>query len=433
MYQRLLQEGLERQLTLRKQMEELMKQKFQQQQQLANELFGQRQQHQQPTNGPTNPTTEPRPIPPPPITEHPTTPMPPQDTFSVEHGTLPPVDMGEPSEEVGSDGMSWSDGIVGDHQTSNGQQQPQNTFGNGPASFPGFSQPGTLNLRRWRASKQKTESLVNQCMSQSGITTPLPQILESQDIEVFKTSVKSPVVGPCIMTQAETTFGQDRAGLIGRQMLQSVLMFLGQLCSRLESMEAAAAAGHGGMTSEPVFPNSPPPMGVSEITTVVPEAPLPVKVNEEIVKKSEQPKLAPTSTSDAKQTNPQDPATKANAQVREKEVKVVEAAFPMWMILAMVGGCAALLLIGCLATCLCLRCRRKKKTVELDREPEKLPVPSTQNNFYAASPFVPPPQYPTTAVKQTLGGEEEEEEEEGAKVKAEAKSDVEGDAGSRSS
>lgn len=102
----------------------------------------------------------------------------------------------------------------------------------------------------------------------------------------------------------------------------------------------------------------------------------------------------------------QDPRATPNAHIQEDELALAEAAFPMWLILAMVGACAALLLACCVTVCLVLRCRRKKKTVELEREPEKLPVPA-EPNVYAATPCVPPPAYRTTAVKQTVGGEEE--------------------------
>lgn len=104
----------------------------------------------------------------------------------------------------------------------------------------------------------------------------------------------------------------------------------------------------------------------------------------------------------------QDPSATPNAHIQEEELELAEAAFPMWLILAMVGACAVLLLICCVTVCLVLRCRRKRKTVELEREPEKLPVPA-EGNVYAVTPCVPPPAYHTTAVKQTEGGEEADE------------------------
>lgn len=92
-------------------------------------------------------------------------------------------------------------------------------------------------------------------------------------------------------------------------------------------------------------------------------------------------------------------------------MKIASASFPMWMILAVAGGCAVLLLLTCIIiVCCCVRLRRKKKSVKLQRQPEKLPIPPVENNLYAVSPFVPPPLYATTPVKQTLGEETEKEQ-----------------------
>ena len=45
----------------------------------------------------------------------------------------------------------------------------------------------------------------------------------------------SEAVGPCVMSGAEETLGQDQMGMVGRRMMQSLLMSMGQLCMRLES------------------------------------------------------------------------------------------------------------------------------------------------------------------------------------------------------
>lgn len=98
----------------------------------------------------------------------------------------------------------------------------------------------------------------------------------------------------------------------------------------------------------------------------------------------------------------------ASAHMQEQVIEVSKAGmFPMWVILAMAGGCGALLLLTCLVVCLCVRCRRKKKSMDLERHPEKLP-PAAENNFYMISPFTPPPEYQTTAVKQEVEGEFEQ-------------------------
>lgn len=304
--------------------------------------------------------------------------------------------------------MPWSSsgrpGILDSQQTVPGQTHQM--FGNGPGNFPPGSQPDMKTLQDIEDSKQKVETLVNGCLTQSGITRPLKEIMEAQDMELFKqVCSNSQAVGPCIMQQAQSALTQDRKGMIGRQMLQTVLMFLGQLCHRLKTVE-----GKPGMTSQPVFPNPPPSMN-PEVTSAIPEAVTAkaVPVKETKIEPAQQPTVAELPKPDNKHTEKQVGSANAHVQEEKPVEGVTAAAFPMWMILAMVGGCAALLFITCLTVCLCLRCRRKKKSVDINREPsEKKPSHAVENNFYATSPYLPPPEYPTTIVQQTLGGDEEE-------------------------
>jgi len=180
-------------------------------------------------------------------------------------------------------------------------------------------------------------------------------------------------------------------------MLQSVLMGLGQMCMRLSRVDPTLPEPK--MTSPPIYPNSPPsltnqaPTGSSKFETTTGNH------NGE-----------DHGDITASPLN-QDGHTESHVTRKTHDEVANAGTFPLWMILTMVGACAALLLCVLQTVCLIMRCR-KKKSVDLEREPQKLPVPHgppATPNIYAASPCVPPPAYVTTAVKQTLGGEQEEE------------------------
>ncbi|PVD28568.1 hypothetical protein C0Q70_11158 [Pomacea canaliculata] len=357
--------------------------------------------------------SDPNPIPAPLLTSILTTP-PPNQQPNVEYEDEGPVMVNEQTTQ-----SSFRPGAIleqlpqlAPEERVQNEMKPQ-MFANSQSSpTQGTASQELTIIQRIAECKTKTEALLNGCLAQAGITTSLFDIINSQNQEQLSQVCRnSQVIGPCIMQQAQDLCGTDQVGAVGKRMLQSTLAFLGQFCLRLRIQEEATGKVATGMTSPPIFPNPAPsfPDRVSSAGTTAATASPPAVDAKVSGGDSSVPSARDSAARKASlKSIPEHEHKAASAHMQEPVIEVSKAGmFPMWVILAMAGGCGALLLLTCLVVCLCVRCRRKKKSIDLERHPEKLP-PAAENNFYMISPFTPPPEYQTTAVKQEVEGEFEQ-------------------------
>ncbi|XP_025098749.1 uncharacterized protein LOC112566666 isoform X2 [Pomacea canaliculata] len=388
-------------------------QQQQQQQPLQQESSESDVSQQEHTDTSQEVNSDPNPIPAPLLTSILTTP-PPNQQPNVEYEDEGPVMVNEQTTQ-----SSFRPGAIleqlpqlAPEERVQNEMKPQ-MFANSQSSpTQGTASQELTIIQRIAECKTKTEALLNGCLAQAGITTSLFDIINSQNQEQLSQVCRnSQVIGPCIMQQAQDLCGTDQVGAVGKRMLQSTLAFLGQFCLRLRIQEEATGKVATGMTSPPIFPNPAPsfPDRVSSAGTTAATASPPAVDAKVSGGDSSVPSARDSAARKASlKSIPEHEHKAASAHMQEPVIEVSKAGmFPMWVILAMAGGCGALLLLTCLVVCLCVRCRRKKKSIDLERHPEKLP-PAAENNFYMISPFTPPPEYQTTAVKQEVEGEFEQ-------------------------